>query len=405
MSWPSLAIGDIAEVVTKGTTPTTLGRPFVDHGVNFVKAEALNGDAGLDQHGFAFIDEETHQLLQRSILKEDDVLITIAGAKIGKCGYVKPEILPANTNQAVGIVRVNKLKAVPRFVYYFFKQPAAYSLVQSMGAQAAQPNLNLSSLKKIRLPLPTVAEQQRIAFILSAYDYLIENNRRRIQLLEQAARLLYKEWFVHFRFPGHEHVKIKDGVLAGWERKTAFDVMDVLSGGTPKTNVPGYWEGDIPFYTPKDSADYAYVFSTEKTLTEDGLRNCNSKLYPKDTIFITARGTVGKINLAQTDMAMNQSCYALLARKPLTQYFLFFALVEGVNQFRSRAVGAVFNAIIVDTFRHIPFLVPREQLIQTFTDYVSPILRQVEALSTQTRKLTKAREILLPRLMNGEIQA
>ncbi len=189
----------------------------------------------------------------------------------------------------------------------------------------------------------------------------------------------------------------------GWERKAAYDVMDVLSGGTPKTVVRDYWDGDIPFYTPKDAVDYAYVGSTVKKLTEEGLRSCNSKLYPKDTVFITARGTVGKINLAQTAMAMNQSCYALVAKPPINQYFLYFALVEGVEQFRSRAVGSVFDAIIRDTFKQIPFVVPCVNLIQSFTDHVTPILQQIDVLSTENQKLAQARDLLLPRLMNGEI--
>ena len=248
-----------------------------------------------------------------------------------------------------------------------------------------------------------MVEQQTIAAILSAYDNLIENNRRRIQLLEQAARLLFKEWFVHLRFPGHEHVKIIDGVPEGWETKTAFEVMDVLSGGTPKTKVPEYWDGEIPFFTPKDTTDYAYAFSTEKTLTEEGLRNCNSKLYPKDTVFITARGTVGKINLAQTGMAMNQSCYALVAKPPINQHYLYFALLEGVEQFRSRAVGAVFDAIIRDTFKLIPFVIPDRRSIQLFSGYASPILQQIDVVSKEMRKLVQARDLLLPRLMNGDV--
>ena len=131
-------------------------------------------------------------------------------------------------------------------------------------------------------------------------------------MLEQSARLLYKEWFVRLRFPGHERVKIKDGVPEGWEKLSAFDAMDVQSGGTPKTGTMEYWNGKIPFFTPKDATSHVYVLKTEKTLTEKGLKSCNSKFYPKDTIFITARGTVGNVNLAQADMAMNQSCYALL---------------------------------------------------------------------------------------------
>jgi type I restriction enzyme S subunit len=222
-------------------------------------------------------------------------------------------------------------------------------------------------------------------------------------LLEQAARLLYQEWFVHLRFPGHEHVKIIDGVPEGWEKKTAYDVMDVLSGGTPKTQIPAYWDGAIPFYTPKDATDYAYASSTEKTLTEEGLRNCNSRLYPKDTVFITARGTVGKINLAGASMAMNQSCYALVAKPPINQYFLYFTLIDGVEQFRSRAVGAVFDAIIRDTFKMIPFIVPDCKFIQGFTHFATPILQQVDVLSTEIKRLTLARDFLLPRLMNGEV--
>ncbi len=238
---------------------------------------------------------------------------------------------------------------------------------------------------------------------MRAYDDLIENNRRRIQSLEQAARLLYKEWFVHLRFPGHEHVLVKDGVPDGWERKTAYDVMEVLSGGTPKTKISDYWDGDISFYTPKDATDCAYVYSTQRMLTEDGLSNCSSKLYAKDTIFITARGTVGKVNLAQAAMAMNQSCYALVSKRPLNQHFLYFALLEGVEQFRSRAVGAVFDAIIKDTFKLIPFTVPDVVLIRAFTDYASAILRQIDVLSSQARKLADARNFLLPRLMNGKV--
>ena len=269
---------------------------------------------------------------------------------------------------------------------------------------ATSKHVNMKDIRRLQLKnLPSLEIQQQIGKIISAYDDLIENNRWRIQLLEQAARLLYKEWFVHLRFPGHEHTKIINGIPDGWEKKKAIEVMEVLSGGTPKTTNPVYWDGDIPFYTPKDSVDYAYVFETEKSITEEGLKNCNSKLYDKDTIFITARGTVGKINLAQRPMAMNQSCYALIAKTPLDQYFMYFALVESIEQFRSRAVGAVFDAIIVDTFKMIPFIVPANNIVDLFTESLLPMLKQIDILSGQNRNLIKARDILLPRLMNGEI--
>lgn len=403
MKWATHSIAEITDVVTKGTTPTTLGKQFTDSGIYFIKAEALNGDSGLDHGGFSYIDEDAHELLRRSILQEEDVLVTIAGANVGKCGFVRAEDLPANTNQAVGIVRVNRKRALPRFVYYFFKQPSTYDFCQNLGGQAAQPNVNLTVLKSIAVPLPALGIQREIVDILSAYDDLIENNRRRMALLEDAARQLYREWFVRLRFPGYEHTRITNGVPDGWEKSTAYSAMEVLSGGTPKTIVSDYWDGDIPFYTPKDASDTAYALQTERTITELGLKNCNSRLYELNTVFISARGTVGKLNLASCPMAMSQSCYALIGKRHVSQFFLFCALKEAIEHFKQHAGGAVFDAIVVDTFKLIPFMVPEEKKVRLFEEAVAPMFRQVANLMEQHEKLRIARDLLLPRLMSGEI--
>jgi type I restriction enzyme S subunit len=403
MSWKTFSIGDIAEVVTKGTTPTTYGMPFTDDGVNFIKAEALNGDVSLDRSGFTFISEDTHEKLKRSQLEPNDVLITIAGANVGKCGIVREEDLPANTNQAVGIIRVKPKLANPRFVYYHFKNPSVFSICQNFGGQAAQPNINLSILKNVKIKIPSLDFQKRIIGYISSYEDLIRNNRRRIQLLEESARLLYKEWFFHLRFPGHEHVKIVDGVPEGWIKTNAYDVMDVLSGGTPKTGVADYWDGDIPFFTPRDTTNSPFTFHTEKTITERALQSCNSRLYPKYTLFITARGTVGKLSFAQRPMAMNQSCYALVGKGLLNQIFLYCALNSSIEQFKARASGSVFDAIVVDTFKQIPFIKPTDKLLISFNEEASKIFQQIDNLTMMNLKLAEARDLLLPRLMNGEL--
>ncbi len=222
-------------------------------------------------------------------------------------------------------------------------------------------------------------------------------------LLEEAARQLYREWFVRLRFPGHEHTRITNGVPEGWDKTTAFAVMEVLSGGTPKTIVADYWGGEIPFYTPKDASDAPYVLQTERSITELGLKNCNSRLYERDTVFISARGTVGKLNLASHPMAMSQSCYALVGKGHVSQLFLFCALGEAIDYFKQHAVGAVFDAIVVDTFKLIPFTVPDEKLVRRFEDAAVPMFRQIANLMEQNQKLRAARDLLLPRLMSGEI--
>lgn len=293
-------------------------------------------------------------------------------------------------------------KADARFVKYLFD--AVLKLQYRQFTQgAAQDNLSQAKLLALKFLVPDdVTEQTRIADFIATYDDLIENNRRRIQLLEESARLLYQEWFVHLRFPGYEQVKIIDGVPEGWDKTTADKVMDVLSGGTPKTKVPEFWDGEIPFFTPKD-AKGLFTYDTEKTITDLGLSKCNSRLYPKYTVFITARGTVGKLSFAQRPMAMNQSCYALIAKGEISQEFLYSSIKASIEQFKARASGAVFDAIVVDTFKNIPFLIPSSSLCDEFTEQVKGVCSQIDNLSIQNMKLAQARDLLLPKLMSGEL--
>jgi type I restriction enzyme S subunit len=277
-------------------------------------------------------------------------------------------------------------------------------LVRSIVSGTNVKGIRGSELKKLPVANPHKSAQDDIASSLSAYDDLIETNRRRMALLEKAARLLYQEWSVRLRFPGHERTRITKGIPQGWARKTAHETLQILSGGTPKTSVPEYWGGEIPFYTPKDAPDGVWVTDCERTITDVGLSKCNSRLFPKETVFISARGTVGKLNMAQRPMPMSQSCYALVGKAHLTQPFVFCAMQEGVAALRQQAVGAVFDAIIVDTFKRIFILVPESKIIRLFDEVARPVLAQLENLTLQNQKLRAARDLLLPRLMSGEIQ-
>ena len=314
---------------------------------------------------------------------------------IGQVFYLEDPYWPLNTALYVVDFKGND----PRFVSYLLRN----TLRNYQTEKAAVPGVDRNVLHLLKVRAPDRATQESVVSILSAYDDLIENNRRRIALLEEAARMLYREWFVHFRFPGHEHVKIIGGLPEGWERPVASVVMDILSGGTPKTGNAAFWGGDIGFFTPKDATNTPYVLNTEKTITEEGLRACNSKLYPTDTLFITARGTVGKLNLALVPMAMNQSCYVLRAKAHIGQRYLYLALKAAIEQVRSRATGAVFDAIIVATFDRIPFVLPPESLTRSFEESIDPMFDQIANLIQQNQKLAQARDLFLPGLMNGEI--
>ena len=233
MSWEEKSIDSITELVTKGTTPSTYGYNFIQEGVNYIRAEGISKDGTVDESTFLKISPDCHDKLKRSQLKADDILFSIAGMALGKTGIVKESYLPANTNQAVAIIRPIKDLVNPKFLQYQFINPNFYELVNKFSAQAAQPNINLTQLKSLEILIPPLQTQKRIADILSAYDDLIENNLKRIKLLEQAAQNIYKEWFVNLCFPGHENTTINQetGLPVGWMKLTVEEYTKVASRG------------------------------------------------------------------------------------------------------------------------------------------------------------------------------
>lgn len=271
----------------------------------------------------------------------------------------------------------------------------------------AQPKLSQANLKIIRLRLPPLRVQRKIAAILSAYDDLIENGTRRIKILEEMAQAIYRGWFVNFRFPGHEKVKMVDSesgmIPEGWRVVSYTDIIDVLSGGTPRTSAPEYWYGDMAWFTPRDMRDSWYVLKTARQITKLGLSKCNSDLYPPDTVFITARGTVGRCVLAGIPMAMSQTSYALRGHQGIPQSFVFFLTLSLVERFRKQATGAVFDTIVVDTFRKQRVVAPSLATLDSFAELVGPFLTCIKNLQLRDANLRQTRDLLLPKLISGEV--
>lgn len=270
--------------------------------------------------------------------------------------------------------------------------------------QAAQPGLSVIKVSKLRVEMPPLSVQRRIASILSAYDNLIENNTRRIRLLEQMAENIYKEWFVRFRFPGHENAEFENGFPKGWTKVSSSTVIDIMSGGTPKTDRDEFYNGKIPFFTPKDANDSIFVYNTLTYITEEGLAHCNSQYYPVDTLMVTARGTVGKLSLLAVPMAMNQSCFALKFKDNQNPYYLYYAMKNEVARLKKMANGGVFDTIIIKTFDHISLVIPTDDMFRAFNRTIIPIFGQIQHLERQNHLLVRQRDLLLPRLMSGKLE-
>ena len=319
------------------------------------------------------------------------IILGRVGAYCGSVAYCPTEFSATDNTL---ITECDTRKILYRYAYYLLIK---FNLNKFAGG-AAQPVITQGLLKHLKCDIPAVCQQQRVVDTLSPYDDLIGINN------EPMAENLYKEWFVRFRFPGHETAELENDIPKGWKTYKFSSIANILSGGTPSTEHEEYYGGDIPFFTPKDSTDNFYVFDTLTKITKSGLNRCNSPLYPKNTIMITARGTVGNLNLLAIPMAMNQSCYAINSDIIHSQYFLFFLIRREVQKLRKMASGGVFDTIIINTFDHIKVCLPDEEIIAKFDTIVTAIMDEMYLLSAQSRILTEQRDSLLPRLMSGKLE-
>ena len=345
--------------------------------------------------------EESEQ--ERYGLKYGDLVIC-EGGEPGRCAIWKEQIPYMKIQKALHRVRVHDCIDY-RYLFYWFLLAGKTGELDQYFTGATIKHMPGQKLKEVVIDKPPLETQHRIADILSAYDDLIENNQKQIKLLEEAAQRLYKEWFVDLRFPGHENTKIVDGVPEGWNIYPFSSKVDIMSGGTPKTSIPDYYNGRIPFYTPKDSDGAFFAYKTQMNITEGGLKNCNSRLYPPKTVIITARGTVGKTTILAVPMAMNQSCYALKMKENDAPYYLFFALNNEIKALQTMANGGVFNTIIGKTFDSINIQIPKDPLIYGFEETVRPFMEQIKNKLQANSKLIEARNRLLPKMMSGKVEA
>ena len=400
MSWVEKSIDEITEIVTKGTTPSTYGYDFIKEGVNFIRAEGISKDGMVDETTFLKISPDCHQKLKRSQLKSDDVLFSIAGMALGKTGIVKDSFLPANTNQAVAIVRPIKELINPKFLHFQFINPNFYELVNKFSAQSAQPNINLTQLKSLSILTPPMKIQKRIADILSAYDDLIENNLKRIKLLEQSAQNIYKEWFVNMRFPGHEETAMNSdtGLPEGWSRIPFSDVADFINGYAFKPK--DHLKSGMPIIKIKELKNGV----TAETPRNTG-ENIPQKYHFEDnTILFSWSASLDVYWWFGGASLLNQHLFKVVPGFEVNKWHFFYGLKGAIQEFRNRANGATMSHIKRSELNKVFYIKPEFDVAEKYEIIVRPILSQILTLSKQNEKLKSARDILLPRLMNQTIE-
>ena len=303
-------------------------------------------------------------------------VITGRYGTIGEVFYAAKDFWPLNTTLFVEDFHGNDAK----FIYYFLK-----TLEWSKFTSAsAVPGINRNTVHKEIVSLPDIETQRRIASTLSMFDEKIKINTEINDNLQQQVAALFANFY--------DRAETEVGFT---------EIIQILGGGTPKTGESSYWNGNVPFFTPKDVGS-PYTLATEKTITEEGLAHCNSRLYPVNTVFVTARGTVGKVGLPGIPMAMNQSCYALVG-KDTHQLLVYFYTLKAVDRLKHKASGAVFDAITTRDFESEIIMKLSDDDEKDFLDVAQPIYQAVLSNSIENLRLAALRDSLLPKLMSGEI--
>lgn len=399
MEWKEVTLGEIGTIVG-GATPSTKNTSFYDGNIPWLTPK----DLSVNSNKYIFrgernITEAGFKSCSCKMLPKGSVLFS-SRAPIG---YVAIAANDMCTNQGFKSVIPNE-ETDSEFLYYLLKYNKDNIASQGSGTTFAE--VSGKTMKDIEVVVPKEKEdQRRIASILSSLDRKIELNNKINADLEEMAQAIFKNWFVDFEpFKNGKFVDSELGMIPeGWKVGRLTDVIKLMPGGTPKTSEPLYWDnGTIPFFSPKD-VNGVYCFATEKHITETGLNKCSSNLYPKDTIFITCRGTVGKVCLAACDMAMNQSNYAIKAIDGYSQYYIFFLVKSVVERLIKKSNGAVFSAITSKDFDE-EILIPSQKAVEDFTNVIDGFFRRIFTIGTENSRLSLLRDTLLPRLMSGELE-
>lgn len=380
--------------------------PKSSSGIPFVTISNFDpSDGEIDFTNTAYVPVEYYESLklERRPMK-NDVLYSVVGS-FGIPSLVKSES-EFVFQRHIAILRPNEL-IDPRYLYYVMKNRDFYHWADSVAIGAAQRTVTLGQLRSKEIELPEIEAQRRIAGVLSAYDELIENNRRQIKLLEEAAQRLYKEWFIDLNYPGHESTPIHNGLPEGWRVMRVSELCETVGGGTPSTKEASYYEGGtIPWVTPTDVThnNCLALLQPSKYITQEGLSHSSAKLLPARSILMTSRATVGYFAICNQEVCTNQGFISCIPSDDRHRWFLLLALMSKADGIRSLASGSTFKEISKSNFRTIGLLFPSEQVLNRFDRAIEPIYEQLYALQQQISAAREARDRLLPKLMSGEIE-
>lgn len=375
--WKECKLGDVCEFQEGYVNPSQNFSEYFDGNIKWLRATDLNNgnvyntSRTLTEKGFLSAGKSA------KLFKPNTIGISKSGT-IGRLGILKDYM--CGNRAVINIAPSEKVNT--QFIYYNLLN--RQDQFEHLAVGSVQKNLYVPILAELKIKLPSLSTQNEIAKKLSALDDKIELNNQINRNLEEQAKAIFNS--------------VYDKAV---NQVPFTSIISIASGGTPKTSESSFWNGNIPFFTPKD-VGFPFTLNTEKYITDEGLNNCNSRLYPTNTTFITARGTVGKLSLAAMPMAMNQSCFALVSER-INPILIYMYAIRAVDSLKKKSNGAVFDAITIKDFETERVNKLSDEEIKSLSSVIEPIYNQIRLNTIENHRQSDLRDSLLPKLMSGDL--
>ena len=397
--WVTRTLNDVViDIIDyRGKTPKKLGGSWAKSGIIALSAMNVKQGQLVKLEKAKFVSNELYQKWMKSEVMKGDILMT-SEAPLGETYFIA-EKRKICLSQRLFCIRANPNIIHPRFLFYLFNLPSVRKQLDLRGTGTTVLGIRQPELRKVPIVVPPLPTQRKIAAVLSAYDDLIENNTRRIEILEEMASTVYREWFVEFRFPGHERGEMVESELGlipqGWEAKQLGEMCHVIMGLSPKSEFYNETGDGLPFH--QGVTDFGERFPMDRVYCTIQKRAAEA-----DDILFSVRAPVGRINIANKKVVIGRGLSAIRSKNG-NQAFLLQQLKDRFQEEDTMGSGVIFNAIRKTDLLGIPLLTPPESVIGKFEEIVNLIFAELANLTAKNANLRQTCDLLLPKLISGEI--
>lgn len=391
--WKEYRLDEVAEITS---SKRIFYSEYVSEGIPFYRSKEiidLYNNRNISTELFISENRYNEIKLKYGVPQKDDILLTSVGS-LGIPYLVKnTDKFYFKDGNLTWIRNINKNKILPQYLILWICSNIGKQKLDEVTIGSTQPALTISGLKTIEIVLPSIEEQKRITSVISSLDDKIDLLHRENKTLEVMTETLFRKWFI-------------EDIKEDWKEGTLEDILSVKGGTTPSTKEPKYWDGSIPWTSPKDvtTLNGIYLFDTERKITQEGLKQISSGLLPAGTLLMSSRAPVGVLAYAEIPLAINQGYIAIIDDKGYAKEFIYLWLKANMDMVHSYANGSTFMEISKSAFKSLSLLIPPKHIVYEFCDRIKPIFEKIKINEMQIRTINKTKDNILPKLMSNEIK-